>query len=324
MKITVLGCGAFGIGIAKMLSKNANNNIVIWTSNKKTYDYFVKYKKFEIFNDFEIPNNISVTYDLCGAINKTELIFLASSSKYIEDLCNSISKFYKKTPICIATKGIDDKSLTPLSLVVKNILKTNNIAVISGPTFAIDLMNNNPCALAIAALNNSTYEIVKNNLQNDTLKLRRSTDIVGVQLCGCIKNIIAIASGILKGLGYTESTEAFLINESLHDIKKIIKSLGGKKKTILSFAGVGDIFLTCSSEKSRNFSFGYVIGSTNNKDKIKEYLNNNTVEGYIALKSIYTLLEKKGIDIPLINQIYNIVYNNENPHNLATFLINKD
>jgi len=324
MKITILGTGAYSIGIALMLAKRKENNIMLWTENPDLADNFRKMHKFNsIFPEVEIPDNIMVTDSYEKALKDTGLIFLITSAKYILNVCENILPYYKKTPLCIASKGIEHTTLSPLSEIVKHTLKTNNISVISGPTFAIDLVNNEPAALAIAGLNKKTINLVRENLANDTLKLRVSKDIIGIQLCGSIKNIIAIAAGILKGLGYSESTQAFLINGSLHDMKNIIYALGGKKKTILSFAGVGDLLLTCSSSKSRNYSFGYVIGSTKDNEQIEEYLKNNTVEGYYTLNSIYKMLQKKGIEIPLITLIHNIVCKGENPNNLATFLINK-
>ena len=325
MKITVFGTGAYGIALALMLAKKKENNILMWTQNESKLEEFRETKRFDsIFPSLEIPSNIDITNSYEEAIKNTNLIFFVTSAKYLYDTCKKIEPYYKNQHICIASKGINDYTLNTLSELVRNTLKTRNISFISGPTFAIDLVHNEPCALAIAGLNSKTINLVKNSLANETLKLRKSSDIIGIQLCGSIKNIIAIASGILAGLGYQESTRAFLINESLHDIKNIIHYLGGKKKTILSFAGIGDLMLTCTSTKSRNYSFGYVIGSTKDKEKIEEYLKNNTVEGYYTLDSVYRMLQKKGINIPLITLIYNIVVNNQNPEDLATFLISKD
>lgn len=325
MKITVIGAGSYGIALANNLAKNKNNNIVMWTENDELYEEFNKnHKVSKLFPNNEIFKNIKMTRSYEEALENTSLIFFVTSAKYISSVCDNVKHYYKKQPICIASKGIDNNTLSTLSEVVKERLKTKNICVISGPTFAIDLINNEPCALAIAGMNKKSIKIVKNNLENDSLKLRISSDILGIQLCGSIKNIIAIAAGILKGLGYSESTQAFLINESLHDIKYIIKYLGGKGKTILSFAGVGDLLLTCSSVKSRNYSFGYVIGSTKSKKEIEKYLKENTVEGYYTLDSVYKMLKKKRINIPLITLIYDIVVNNKNPEELAKFLIRKD
>ena len=324
MKITIIGTGAYSIAIALMLAKKKNNYIVMWSENSKLVEDYQKNHQTPIFPKLKMPNNIEITNSYQEALKETNLIFLITSAKYIIDVCKNMELYYKNTPICIASKGIHHESLSTLADLVKKRLKTNNIAVISGPTFAIDLVNENPCALAIAGFNKKTVSLVIENLQNTTLKLRYSSDIKGIQLCGSLKNIIAIAAGILKGLGCTESTRAFLINEAVHDLKEMIHALGGKKKTILSYAGIGDLLLTCSSEKSRNFSFGEVIGRTKDKNKIQDYLDNFTVEGYYTLLSISKLLEKRGINIPLIKTIYNIVYENENPDVLKTFLITKD
>ena len=325
MKITIIGTGAYSVGIALMLSKKKDNEILMWTENDDLYNHFLETHRVDkIFDNLELPNNINITTSYEHALKNTSLIFMITSAKYVVNVCNEIKRYYNNTPICIASKGIEHTTLSTLSNLVKNKLNTKNICVISGPTFAIDLINNEPAALAIAGYNRKTIKLVKDNLSNETLKLRVSSDILGIQLCGSIKNIIAIAAGILKGLGYSESTQAFLINESLHDMKNIIYALGGKKKTILSFAGIGDLLLTCSSTKSRNYSFGYIIGSTKDPEKIKEFLNNNTVEGYYTLNSIYMMLQKKGIEIPLITLINNIVCNNADPNELSSFLIKKD
>lgn len=120
-----------------------------------------------------------------------------------------------------------------------------------------------------------------------------------------------------------ESTQAMFITESLHDIKELIKALGGDGKTILSFAGFGDLLLTCTSTKSRNFSFGVMIGKNENKDKIKEYINNTTIEGLYTLKSIHKLLHNKKVDIPIIDLIYDIIFNDKDPNEIKKFLIKK-
>jgi glycerol-3-phosphate dehydrogenase (NAD(P)+) len=131
--------------------------------------------------------------------------------------------------------------------------------------------------------------MVRSAFENSRTKFRRTRDVVGVEICASVKNVMAIASGILEGMGVTDSTRALFLTESLNDIKELIHALGGKKNTILSFAGFGDILMTCTSHTSRNFSFGYIIGKGASQSEIDEYLLNTTVEGMYTLKSIHNL-----------------------------------
>ena len=160
-------------------------------------------------------------------------------------------------------------------------------------------------------------------LENDSLKLRESNDIIGVEICGSIKNVIAIAAGMLDGLGYPESTQAMFITESLNDIKELISKLGGNKDTILTFAGFGDLLLTATSTKSRNYTYGTLIGKKLSQKAIDEYVNNTTIEGLYTIKSIYKLLKHKKVRIPIINLIYDIIEKKKKVEELPKFLITK-
>lgn len=325
MKITILGTGNYSLALALMIAKNKNNIITMWSENKDYVKEFNETHRLnKIFQDIVFPSSISITNSYKEVLENTDAILIVCAARYVDDVCVNIKDYYNRNiPICIASKGIEETTGDFLSNIVKKILKAKNVAVLSGPTFAIDMVNNEPVALAMAGTNNKTISLFKKILSNDTLKIRKSSDIIGIQICGSVKNIIAIASGIIKGLGYSESTNAFLINESLHDIKYLIHALGGKKRTVLSFAGVGDLLLTCTSTKSRNYSFGYIVGSTKSKKEIDNYLKNNTVEGYYTLSCIYKLVKKRNIDIPIINLLYDIVMNGKNPSELARFLIEK-
>lgn len=324
MKISVIGLGVYSLAISKMLAKKDKNEIVIWTENNEKYEEYKKTKKVASVFDTKLPKNIKISASMEDTLENTNLIYIITASKYVDIVTKEMKPYYNpKIPVCIASKGIEESREELLSNIVKNALKTNNIAVISGPTFAVDILNNEPVALALASKTKKAKEYVLNTLANDTLKLRPSKDMIGIQMCGSIKNVIAIASGILSGLGYSNSTQSFLINESLHDIKDIIKIFGGNPKTILSFAGVGDLMLTCTSTKSRNFSFGVIVGSTKDQNKINEYLATHTVEGYNTLEIVYKMLQKKGIEIELITTIYDIVYNGVDANTLAKFLVTK-
>lgn len=324
MKIGIIGLGAYSIAIANLLIKNKSNNIIMWSESEKNVENIKKNNKLpNLFEGKPLPKGLNYTNNIKEAVIEKDIIYIVVAAKYLDQISKEISEFFnKKSIICICSKGIEQNSCLFLSEVISKYIKTNKLVVISGPSFAVDILNEEPVALSIASKNKKSIIKVKETLESHSLKLRETNDVIGIQLCGSIKNIIAIASGIISGLGYSESTRSFLITESLHDIKELIHALGGSKKTILSFAGVGDLILTSTSVKSRNFSYGMLIGQKK-FEEAANYLEETTVEGYYTLKSVYKLVKKRKVKMPIIDLIYKIILNKEDPNLLINFLINK-
>ena len=323
-KISIIGTGAYGLSIGLQLIKKYDE-VSMWVESIERAKFLNNNRKqSNILPNLIIPKQITFSNDLDSVIKDSNIVFIAVSAKYVNEITKQLSKCdIKNKHFAILSKGIEENTCEFVIDVFKRNIKSNKVSVISGPSFAIDVKNNEPVALTIASKNKKTIDIIKKSLSNDSIKLRKSNDVIGVELCGSIKNVIAIAAGILDGLGYSESTRSFLITESLHDIKSLIYGLGGKKKTILSYAGVGDLLLTATSIKSRNYRFGILIGKEE-YTTADEYLTNNTVEGYYTLKSIYKLIKKKKIKMPIINLIYQIIINKKEPTKLVQFLMNKN
>ncbi len=324
MRITIIGSGVYGIAMAYSLSKNKNNKIKMWTESEDTLKRIEATRdNYEALGGIKIPKDIKFTYDYEEALKDAELVYIMCAARYVGSVCKNIMPYITpKMHFIIGSKGIEQESCRFVHEVFLNFINTKRLAVISGPSFAIDIANQEPIGLSIGYRTKSTLNAFKNAYKGTNIKLRETKDLLGVELCGSIKNVIAVAAGILEGLGYSESARSFLITESLHDIMELLHGLGGNKKTILSFAGVGDLLLTATSTKSRNYTFGVLLGKGNDK-KTQEYLDTTTVEGYYTLKSIYTLLRKKKIKMPVIDLIYNIVMKGEDPKKLADFLMTK-
>lgn len=324
MKVTILGTGAYGLALSLMFNKNIND-IVLWTKFEDEKNELLKNRgNQKALPNIKIPDNIKITTDFDMAISNASLIVIAVPAAFVEDIGQMLKgKLMGSEHICIASKGIERDTCSFVHDILLRNIETDRLAVISGPSFAIDIANMNPVGLSVATNNADTEKILKETLQNDSLKLRTTNDIVGVEICGSIKNVIAIASGMLSGMGYSESTQAMFITEALHDIKSLLTALGGCKKTILSYAGVGDLLLTATSTKSRNFKLGYLIGSNTPKKELDDYMNNTTIEGLYTLKSIYKLLGQTKVDMPIIDLIHDIIYNGATPKNLVKFLIEK-
>lgn len=325
MKVAVIGTGAYGLAIAKALAKHQDNNILIWSENE---DKIKEARKTNMINSVlpgvKLPSTFKYTTSMEEATKDQDIIFIVVAAKYVSSVSLNMKHYLnKKTHVCICSKGIEIDTCSFVSEVFLSFNpKHKKLAIISGPSFAIDILNNEPVALSIASKSKSTLKIVKNAICSNVLKLRESDDLIGIQTCGSIKNIIAIASGMVTGLGYSDSTRAFLITEALHDMKELINGLGGNKKSIMAYAGVGDLLLTCTSIKSRNYSYGILLGQ-NKKNEAKEYLNSTTVEGYYTLKSIYRLIKRKKIKMPIMDLMYKIIMNDDDPKLLIEFLINK-
>ena len=321
MKVTILGTGAYGLALSKILVEN-KNEVVMWTTFEGEKNELLETKSSPKLKDFKLDDSVVITTDLEESIRNSKLIVIAIPTAFVTDVCKKIKNYIKPNQhICIASKGIEQDTCLFIHDMIKKQIKTKYIGAISGPTFAVDLVKCVPVGLAVASKSKITLNIIREAFVNDHFKLIPTNDIIGIEVCGSVKNIIAIASGMIDGMGYPISTQALLITHSLHDIKAIIHALGGSKKTILSFAGFGDILLTCTSEKSRNYSFGKLIGSKAPKEEIEEYKNSITVEGLYTLKSIHKLINNKKIDIPTINIIYDIVFKNEKIDKLIEYLM---
>ena len=319
MKIGIIGTGVFGIALASIINKK-EQDITMWTAFKDELDDLEKNRIRNNLNNYEIPSNIKFTNDIKNVCDGKDIIFIAVPAEFVSNTCKRAIPYISNQHICIASKGIEESSSMFLPDIVKNLFNTNKIGVISGPSFAIDIVNNVPIGLSLASYNPKTSSCIKSVLENDLLKVFETNDVIGTCLCGAIKNVLAIASGIINGMGFPISTQAMLITEALHDVKELINKLGGNGNTVLSFAGFGDIILTCTSEKSRNYSLGKLIGEGREKNDIEEYMKKTTIEGLTALRSIHNIINDNKIDIPIINLIYDIVYNGKPTASLIHFL----
>lgn len=322
MKVGILGGGAYGLALTNILYKN-NNEIIIWSHSNDSVDLMKSTRQSNKLPEYKIPKDIEITNDIKKCVEDVDLVVVSVAAFAFESTIKKASEYVNKnTPFLIATKGIQQDTCLFLHDIFKKYLR-NDFAVIAGPTFAKDMICDVPIGLALATKSKKADTVIRKCFENNKTKFRTTKDIIGVEICSSVKNVMAIASGMLEGMGITDSTRALFLTESMNDIKELIDALGGKKKTILSFAGFGDILMTCTSKTSRNFSFGYLIGKGASKKEIQEYLDNTTVEGMYTLKSINKLVRRKNVKMPIINLINDIVSGNKNKEEILSFLIEK-
>ena len=321
MRVGILGTGAFGIALASVLDRN-NVDIVMWSKFRNEIAELETIRVCEKLESYNIPDRIKFTNNIKEAVNDVELIIIAVPADYVYDTTLLFKDYYKSYQhICIASKGMEESMGRFLHEIVGDILNTDKIGIISGPTFAIDVVKQAPLGVTLASKNIETSNLIKKYLANDLFKVAISNDMIGVSLCGCLKNIIAIGSGIIDGMGYPISSQCLLITFAINDVKTLIRELGGNENTVLELAGVGDIILTCTSTKSRNYSFGKLIGQTDNKQVIDNYVHNYTVEGLNSLINVNNIVHNLHIDCPFIKLLYDVVLGIKSKGHLVRFII---
>lgn len=310
MNITILGAGAY----AKALAFNFNNcTLTMWSKFRNEIETLKeKYK------------NINLTTNLEQAIKNTNLIVIAIPIAFLEETIINIKDYYQNQDILIATKGIDIKTKNFAYEIVKKHLNNSKLGIISGGTFAQDMEEKKVMGLTLATTHNSITEKIKNHLESNYLKIQYTNDYIGVSICGSIKNVMAIGFGLLDGANLPPSSRFLFLTEAIYEINNLIIELNGNKDTILSYAGIDDIMMTCTSSLSRNYTLGKIIGENKPIKEIEEYKNNTTIEGLGTSKAIYELSIEKNINLPICTTIYQILYENKNYQELITLLEKKN
>ncbi|MCH2541372.1 MAG: NAD(P)-dependent glycerol-3-phosphate dehydrogenase [Alphaproteobacteria bacterium] len=306
--IGILGSGAWGTALACILNKKTN--ISLWAYEKEIVTQINKHKINKTYlPGIKIPSNVSATNNL-EELKKCKFIFICVPSQFIKKIILEFKKFYKKEMILvICSKGIEKNSKNLVSEVIKKIIPKSQIAVLSGPSFAIEVAKKKPTAVTIASKNNKNAKELAKLVNSRTFRCYYTNDIIGVQLGGVIKNILAIASGIVESQKLGASARAALMTRGLAEMMKIGVAFGGKESTFYGLSGLGDLILTCNSKLSRNFVTGLLIGKGK---KIREItkLKKTISEGVINSKTIFSLSKKKKIEMPVCESVYRILYKN--------------
>lgn len=323
-KIGILGTGAYGIALAKMFREN-ECDITMWTKFEEEANMLLETRmNNKVLPNVYIDDDIKITTNLEKTCRESKLLVICIPSQFVKETIEKIKDFVNADTIfCMASKGIDNETGKFMFELLMDYFDSSRITIISGPSFAIDMVSYQPIGLSIAGSDLKSMDFVIENLANPYLKLIPTFDVIGVSICGAIKNVMAIASGMLSGFNANPSCNAMFLIQALHDIKKLIKDLGGNDRTIMSYAGIGDLLLTCTSMKSRNFTFGYNL-VTQTHEQVLEYRKNTTIEGLDTLDAIKLLLNNRNIKMTILDVIDDIVNNKENPKLLLDYLMNKD
>jgi Glycerol-3-phosphate dehydrogenase len=320
MKVTVLGAGAYGVALTSVCFDN-NVEVTLWEKFEDIAKQIEKQRFSPKLDSYILDSKIKVTSDLEMAITGADLIIVAVPTAVVRAVAKEASQYIKpEQHILLTSKGIEDGTLKFGSEIFLEHYNTNNIAVLSGGSFAIDIVKKDIAKLSLATNSEKTNACVKDIMQNDRFLLYTTKDVKGVEIFGAAKNVMAIGSGILHGSGSSDTTKTSYFIESLHNAKDLAKILGGQSDTMRSPAGMGDMYLTCNSSTSRNYSFGMLLGKKESQKKVDEYIKDTTVEGLYTLKSIKQLMKHSGANIPLFDLIQEITTHKQDINALEKYL----
>ena len=322
MKIGILGAGAFAIALTKTLEEDESNEITLWTKFEEEKNMLNNSREnTKLFPGVKIGDNVFVTTDIKEAIKEKKIIINALPYIALSDAMGSIKEIYKEEQLILSTtKGIDkDTFETATNLIEKYIPNAVTLAI-SGPSFAIDIANKEKISLMLASKNESAMKVIKELFKRDYITIEETDDITGIQIAGAIKNAIAVGAGILNGMNVSASTMAAYLAKGISDMKSLIVSLHGKQETTYSYAGIGDLLLTCMSDNSRNFTFGKLIGQGFTSKEAIEKMNGKTVEGYNMTKALYNFAKENNITIQIIPLLYEIIFQNLDIKNIKKYV----
>ena len=320
MNIGIIGTGAYAIALASILEENFNSknlNLTMWTINEDEYQELSLKHTNSRYLDYKLNKNIKFTMDLNKLVLENDTLILAIPAKFVHSTFETINVKMEDKKVLIATKGIEPVTNELISDYLKLFYNINNITCISGPSFAHDIIKKQPIGLTIASKDKNNLKNFKDLFKTSYISFDETDDIIGCSLCGVVKNIMAIFSGILEGMQVNSSTKAKFMVDASKEIMEIIKKLKGKKETFYTYAGLGDLLLTATSTESRNFTFGLLIGM--DKD-FKTYLEETTVEGVESLKTTKIILEKNNLNSKIIDILDDIVNNCKDKNIILDFL----
>lgn len=313
LKIAVLGDGGWGTTLAILLNKK-DCDVTLWGAFPD-YVSFLKKKRENIkfLPKIRIPKDINITDNIIKAIEPSELIVLAIPAQYMRGVLKKINrKFLKGKTLVSAAKGIENKTLMRMSEVIDDCMGNTALAVLSGPSISIEVANGVPTAVVAASSDGRIARSIQQIFNTNYFRIYTTTDVIGVEIGGALKNIIAIACGISDGLGFGSNTKAALLTRGLVELTRLGDAMGADPKTFIGLSGMGDMATTCTSHYSRNRWLGEEIGIGK---KLKDVLKSTemVIEGVTTVKSAYQLSKRYNVDMPITKEVFLVLHRGKNP-----------
>lgn len=309
MKIAVIGSGSWGTSVAVMLA-NKGYDIFLWSWIQEETDRLNHDRENkEFLAGVKFPENIICSHDMEKCVNSADIIICAAPSPATRTTAKALGKVVKSGQLLLnISKGIEEETLKTLSSVYREEVPQAEIAVMSGPSHAEEVSRGLPTTNVVAAENKQTAKFIQDALMSPVFRIYTSTDILGVELGGALKNVIALCAGISDGLGYGDNTKAALITRGIAEIARLGAKMGANIETFAGLSGIGDLIVTCTSMHSRNRRAGILLGQGKGLSETLSEIH-MVVEGVNTASAAYELSKKYDVCMPIVTEAYNILFN---------------
>jgi len=320
-RIFVLGSGAWGTALALSLNRRSGHRISLWAHSPE----FARQindagENTQFLPGFPLPPSLTVTGD-CAAISDADIVLSVIPSEFLRDTLSRVGPYMRPGQIVVsATKGVEDKTYLRMTQVIRDCLKglptesaVHHIGALSGPSFAYEVAQGQPTALTIAFADSSIATRIQEEFSSETLRLYTSTDVIGVELGGALKNVIAISAGIAAGVGLGHNSTAALITRGIAEISRLAVACGAQRETLAGLSGVGDLVLTCTGSLSRNRTVGEALGQGRKLPEILESLGGKVAEGIRTTHAALGLAQRHRMEMPITEQMQLILNEGKDP-----------
>jgi len=311
-KIAIIGAGSWGTTLAVLLGEKGFD-VKLWARREELANEIeVKRENAQYLPGVKIPKNVIADHSLKDAINGSEIIITTIPSEFLRSTIKQIKPHFKNQIVVSATKGLEHHSCKRMSQVIEDELGNARMVVLSGPNHAEEVSSKMPTASVVASKDKKACKIVAEALATPYFKLYQLNDVVGIEICGALKNISAIATGVIDGFGFGDNARASIITLGLMEMNNFGRHFGAKRGTVYGLAGVGDLIATCISRHSRNRFVGEQLAKNNSMEEIKKEMHGMVAEGITTTKAVYEYSSKHGIEMPLTHQTYEVLFENKN------------
>jgi len=324
--IAILGAGAWGTALAVILARNGHGTALGARRGEFLNQLASARENSTYLPGVEIPENVALTDSWTDAVAHASMVVMATPSRYARAAMTQIASAIGPESIVVsATKGIEESSLATMTAMLAEVAPAARAyAALSGPGFAAEVARGKPAALVVASNDEVAARQVQHLLASPTLRVYRSADVIGVELAGAAKNVIAIAAGISDGLDLGSSARAAVVTRGLAEIARLVKAAGGERETVMGLAGLGDLVLTCTGDLSRNRSLGMQIGREGGFKPPSNRPNGMPVaEGIVNAGSVKMLAQRHGIEMPIVDAVYRALYEAEPPKAIVDELLSR-